>query len=151
MYILYSEKYTLDKYSCRKRPGATGQPGDSHYSRAPLTALLSKVGPAGLLYLAIGQLPGTTHHTGGSQPVFFQAELKFISIRGREWGKVHMAKKIQIDISATEMNIFVVLVMQGWSITVSGRTLGQQQRNDVQCTRTVSYSVEDVHCTCMKH
>ena len=63
--------------------GQPWQPGDSDYTSASLTSLLSKVEPAVLLYLAIG--PALDHTEEGNP--FFSSQTQFITqlIPERRW------------------------------------------------------------------
>ena len=59
--------------------GKPWQPGDSDYTSASLTSLLSKVEPAVLLYLAIG--PALDHTEEGNP--FFSSPAHYIALVSR--------------------------------------------------------------------
>ena len=94
--------------------GKPWQPGDSDYTSASLTSLLSKLEPAVLLYLAIGP---ALDHTEEGNPLFFKPNSIYHPTYTREkmvlFHCIWMLRMIKIDFPAPRMNIFVVLVMQG--------------------------------------
>ena len=112
--------------------GKPWQPGDSDYTSASLTSLLSKVEPAVLLYLAIGPaLPWTTQKKATP---FFQAKLNLSpNLYQREGGVVSLYLSVENDkdrFPRPKNEYFRRSGYAGGKITVSGRTLGQQHWND---------------------
>ena len=73
--------------------GKPWQPGDSDYTSAPLTSLLSKVEPAVLLYLAI--CPALDHTEEGNP--FFSSPTQFITQYQREGGVVSLYLSVEND------------------------------------------------------
>ena len=75
--------------------GKPWQPGDSDYTSASLTSLLSKVEPAVLLYLAIGP---ALDHTEEGNPFFFWAQLNLSpNLYQREGGVVSLYLSVEND------------------------------------------------------
>ena len=112
--------------------GKPWQPGDSDYTSASLTSLLSKVEPAVLLYLAIGP---ALDHTEEGNPLFFKPNSIYHPTYRRWWedGVVSLYLSVENDkdrFPRPKNEYFRRSGYAGGKITVSGRTLGQQHWND---------------------